>query len=377
MNEKNDVLMLCCFCGKYFTQIQIADSHINQCYLNHTKIIKSSIKLVLPPELDTYFNQLYSNNLLNKSELRSYNELSLKNHQAFKILFANSNNLSHYGRLYMCRMNDKSKFDLISNREYVKVNEQNNVSLCCCKCKEIFRLSAFFDKHFANCIMIDIEELSRELIAILNQLSKVIVSLNDERDYVKYLLVEYSKCSKDIFINDILCFICGASISLNSFEIHYSNCKIAFKHSSSNIRDEFESLEEPEVLDELLNKLTKDESISLKMIREYNNKAAALYKLKQMKRCSRCGKTATPNSMVKHTTICFKRKRSISKQFNCETIDSLDQSQQNNKEDKHVKRNRKTSMDHLKKITNEEVKYFKSLNFTITNYHKGKKGELK
>ena len=120
-------------------------------------------------------------------------------------------------------------------------------------------------------------------------------------------------------------------------------------------------LEEPNNINIILNKIEKEETISEKELKEYALQAREIYNDLNLARCVRCGKHFSPDSIREHVKNCTKRRKKSD-------IEELNEYFDKEKRDKVIKRNRKSSMEHLKNIANEEIKYFHSLNVKIVQY---------
>ena len=114
-------------------------------------------------------------------------------------------------------------------------------------------------------------------------------------------------------------------------------------------------------LHEDINKIEKEETISEKELKEYALQAREIYNDLNLARCVRCGKHFSPDSIREHVKNCTKRRKKSD-------IEELNEYFDKEKRDKVIKRNRKSSMEHLKNIANEEIKYFHSLNVKIVQY---------
>ena len=101
--------------------------------------------------------------------------------------------------------------------------------------------------------------------------------------------------------------------------------------------------------------------ITEKELKEYASQAREIYNELNLARCIRCGKHFSPDSIREHVKNCTKRRKKSD-------IEELNEYFDKEKRDKVIKRNRKSSMEHLKNIANEEIKYFHSLNVKIVQY---------
>ena len=229
--------------------------------------------------------------------------------------------------------------------------ENASLSIKCVKCLKT-RYLFEFPSHIMSCFINQLNStiptervFTFMLIEILLIISK---SLYDNKLYLKFLIKQMDNYLPLISNDEIFCFICGAMISLRSFEIHHSQCIKAYTKKKS--------LTEPNSLAKILANLAEDKDIDIDDLKSYAIQARTLYNDLLKTRCVRCGKNFSPHIYDDHIDKCGKKAKTERSDMLTSNI---------NKPQLRTLKNRKSSMEHLKTITNEEIKNFHLIKVNI------------
>ena len=355
--ETNDTSIICCFCGN---RTQITSNIFNE-FIEHLHICSSECFIPQKKSPSFYFEILngQTNDIcisyINKKSSLFYTQLE-------RIMKKFEDKLKQVSITTLVSLieNYDSELENEIKKGTIKDVKVNCVCIKCLKAKNIFD----FPHHVYKCILNELNQNSNTiLIMILTEIISTLLynfdfsNLNNKQ-YLNWLINQYEQFSPFISSSEIFCFICGVSVQIASFDIHYSHCRKFYNKSIKGLEKE---LEEPNNINIILNKIEKEETISEKELKEYALQAREIYNDLNLARCVRCGKHFSPDSIREHVKNCTKRRKKSD-------IEELNEYFDKEKRDKVIKRNRKSSMEHLKNIANEEIKYFHSLNVKIVQY---------
>lgn len=193
----------------------------------------------------------------------------------------------------------------------------NNVNMMCIRCIQKIKVIDY-PNHINNCVINELNDNDKILLALVNEMISYIVDQKDN-DYLLFIVSQLDNFLP-LFSNKFLfCFVCGKSIQCTSFLLHYTQCK------KTACKDENE-FTEPFNFDIVMNALSNGKEIPNDELKEYSIQARKIY---------------NNSNKTKKGTIAIR-----------------------------LNKNRKKSMQQLKKIANEEIKSFLSLPVKTIPLHK-------
>ena len=252
--ETNDTI-ICCFCGN---RISITSKEFTD-FISHFR--KCSSHCIIPQQKSPSFYSEILNGQTNDINISSINKKAS--------LF-----YTHLLRITK-KVNDKTNqpsiATLVSLIEYYQSELESEIKKGTikdvkinCVCIKCFKAKNIFDfpqhKHIYSCILNELNQNSNHILIMI--LTEIIYNLLDNLDftnfdnkqYLNWLIFQYEQFSLFISFSEIFCFICGASVQISSFDIHYSHCKKFYNQSIKGLDKE---LEEPNNINTILDKIEK------------------------------------------------------------------------------------------------------------------------
>lgn len=152
----------------------------------------------------------------------------------------------------------------------------------------------------------------------------------------------------------IYCFICSIAYKSTRFVTHYTECKMAFQQMPLGKK---RPVKEHELFLKILSKLEANEDF-LEDLNEYHEIAEELNFNLLAKKCPNCNCEFLPEVYLTHADYCLKK---VS-QKQMEDYESAKMDMKDIKKEIKQKIKRKSSMDNLKTLTEDEIKGFKTFN---------------
>ena len=204
-----------------------------------------------------------------------------------------------------------------------KNGDINNVNMMCIRCIQKIKVIDY-PNHINNCVINELNDKDKILLTLINEMISYIVDQKDN-DYLLFIVSQFENFLP-LFSNKFLfCFVCGQSIQSTSFLLHYTQCKKTVVNSCKEDENEFT---EPFNFDIVMNALSNGKEIPNEELKEYSIQARKIY-------------NNSNRNKTKNGTITIR-----------------------------LNKNRKKSMQQLKKIANEEIKSFLSLPVKTIPLHK-------